>query len=525
MTPLQKKRLSYIPKKPTILADLNAITFAEKGATEAIGDKGEIEKRFPQTYGRPLIKMTHGKGGASKPLKVGVVLSGGQAAGGHNVITGLFDALKKIHPESHLFGFLGGPSGIVDGKYRDLSEDELANYRNQGGFDLIGSGRTKIESEEQFAKSLEVAKALELNGLVVIGGDDSNTNAALLAEYFIDKGCKTRVIGVPKTIDGDLQNEHVAISFGFDTACKTYSEMIGNIARDALSAKKYTHFIKLMGRSASHIALECALQTQPNYVLIGEEVEAKNQTLQAIAQDLIDVIERRGKEGKNYGVILIPEGLIEFIPEMKTLIQELNILLAQEGGSIEGLSAPSKKTFDYLPKEIQDQLLLDRDPHGNVQVSHIQTEMLLSHVVKAELKKRNFQGKFNAIHHFFGYEGRSCFPSNFDATYCYSLGIVSALLIREGFTGYMSCVTNLREPVEAWGVIGIPITSLMNMEVRKGKEKPVIQKALVDLKGQAFKRFARDRDKWKLQDHYQFPGPIQFEGDPSYTDQIPKILS
>lgn len=525
MTPLQKKRQTYSPKTPAILADLNGVTFSEKGATQAVGDQAEIQKRFPQTYGRPLIQMTQGKGEASKPLKVGVVLSGGQAAGGHNVITGLFDALKKFHPESHLFGFLGGPAGIVDGKYRDLSEDELADYRNQGGFDLIGSGRTKIETKEQFAKSLEVANSLQLDGLVVIGGDDSNTNAALLAEYFIEERCKTRVIGVPKTIDGDLQNEHVAISFGFDTACKTYSEMIGNIARDALSAKKYTHFIKLMGRSASHIALECALQTQPNYVLIGEEVEAKNQTLQAIAEDLIDVLEKRGKEGKNYGVVLIPEGLIEFIPEMKTLIQELNTLLAKEGGSVEQLSSASKKTFEYLPKEIQDQLLLDRDPHGNVQVSHIQTEMLLSHVVKAELKKRNFQGKFSAVHHFFGYEGRSGFPSNFDATYCYSLGIVSALLIREGLTGYMSCITNLAKPVEEWGVTGIPITSLMNMEMRKGKEKPVIQKALVDLEGQAFKQFARNRDKWKLQDHYQFPGPIQFEGDPSFTDQIPKIIS
>jgi len=523
MTPLQKKRLAYVPTIPQVLTDLNAVTFSEKGATESKGDQAEIKKRFPHLYGRPIMQPTKGST-ESKPLNIGVVLSGGQAAGGHNVIAGLFDAIKQFHPESHLFGFLGGPAGIIDGKYKDLSEDELANYCNQGGFDLIGSGRTKIETNEQFTKALEVALSLKLDGLVVIGGDDSNTNAALLAEYFIEKGCKTRVVGVPKTIDGDLRNEHVAISFGFDTACKTYSEMIGNIARDALSAKKYTHFIKLMGRSASHIALECALQTQPNITLIGEEVEAKNQTLQEIAEDLISIIERRGKEGKNYGVVLIPEGLIEFIPEMKVLIQELNTLLAKEGGSAEKLSADSKKTFDYLPKEIQNQLLLDRDPHGNVQVSHIQTEMLLSHVVKAELKKRNFEGKFNAVHHFFGYEGRSGFPSNFDATYCYSLGMVSALLVREGLSGYMSCVTGLTKPAAEWGVCALPITSLMNMEMRKGKEKPVIQKALVDLQGKAFKDFERHRDKWKLQDHYQFPGPIQFEGDSSYTDQMPLFM-
>lgn len=524
MTPLQKKRLSYTPVIPRLLSNLHALKFIESKKTTSKGNQNEIKQLFPHTYGRPIMCPRDGREQHTNSLNIGVVLSGGQAAGGHNVIVGLFDAIKSFHRESHLFGFLGGPSGIVRGKYKDLAEDELANYRNQGGFDLIGSGRTKIETEEQFARSLEVVRSLNLDGLVVIGGDDSNTNAALLAEYFIDKGCKTRVVGVPKTIDGDLQNEYVGISFGFDTACKTYAEMIGNIARDALSAKKYTHFIKLMGRSASHIALECALQTQPNYVLIGEEVEEKNQTLREIAHDLIAVIERRSEKEKNYGVILIPEGLIEFIPEMKRLIQEINKLLAQDKDPLQNLSVESRKIFEYLPSKIQDQLLLDRDPHGNVQVSHIQTEMLLSYIVQVELEKRNFRGNFNAIHHFFGYEGRSGFPSNFDATYCYSLGMVSALLVREGLTGYMSCITSLNKQAQDWGFCAVPITSLMNMEVRKGNKKPVIQKALVDLKGKAFKALERQRDKWKLQDCYQFPGPIQFEGDPSFTNQIPKFM-
>lgn len=524
MTPLEKKRLTYTPLLPHLLSDLNAITFEKKESTTAQGDKQAIKKHFPHTYGRSLMRPIQQKSASPKPLNVGVLLSGGQAAGGHNVITGLFDALKSFHPDSSLLGFLGGPSGLIEGKYRNLTESELSSYRNQGGFDLIGSGRTKIETKEQFAQSLQIVQSLDLDGLVIIGGDDSNTNAALLAEYFIDKKCKTQVVGVPKTIDGDLQNDHVAISFGFDTACKTYSEMISNIARDALSAKKYTHFIKLMGRSASHIALECALQTQPNYVFLGEEIEAKNQTLQEIAEDLIAIIKKRGEQGKNYGVILIPEGLIEFIPEMKKLIQELNTLLAKKGDLTKELSIESKKTFNYLPKQIQHQLLLDRDPHGNVQVSHIQTELLLSHVVKTELKKGDFKDSFNPVHHFFGYEGRSAFPSNFDTTYCYHLGMVSALLIREKLTGYMSCITGLMKPIQDWGFCALPITSLMHMEMRKGQEKPVIRKTLVDLKGKAFKKFERLRRGWELEDHYQFSGPIQFEGDPSYTDQIPKII-
>lgn len=521
MSPLQQKRASYQPIKPSILSELKHLGFNGQGETSAKGDRAEIQKRFPNTYGRPIMRPNSKSEAMRDPLRVGVVLSGGQAAGGHNVIVALFDTIKQFHRESHLFGFLGGPIGIIEGKYRDLAEDELRHYRNQGGFDLIGSGRTKIETVEQFKRALTVCEELQLNGLVVIGGDDSNTNAALLAEYFIDNRCQTRVIGVPKTIDGDLKNEHVLISFGFDTACKTYSEMIGNIARDSLSAKKYTHFIKLMGRSASHIALECALQTHPNYTLIGEEVQEKRQTLSEIVEDLTDVIERRAEAGKNYGIVLIPEGLIEFIPEINGLIRELNVILAKGGEDLDQLSDKGKKTFECLPKEIQRQLLIDRDPHGNVQVSHIQTEGLLSHLTLERLRERNFKGAFNPLHHFFGYEGRSALPSNFDANYCYGLGIVSALLIREGLTGYMSCLTDLTKPVEQWGICAVPITSLMNMEMRKGEKKPVIQKALVDLEGKAFKEFERNREKWKFEDHFRYPGPIQFEGEASYVNSVP----
>jgi len=524
MTPLQKKRMAYQPTLPRILENLGEITFEGKEKTSSVADASEIEKTFPKTFGRGVLHLVKGKGFPKKALKVGVVLSGGQAAGGQNVITGLFDALKAFHPESHLLGFLGGPSGIVEGKYQDLAEDFLANYRNQGGFDMIGSGRTKIETEEQLEKAFGVILKLQLDGLVIIGGDDSNTNAAVLAEYLLQKGCHTKVIGVPKTIDGDLKNDLVEISFGFHTACQTYSEMIGNIARDAASAKKYTHFIKLMGRSASHIALECALQTQPNLTLIGEEVAEKRQTLKQVTEQLADLIEKRGNGGKNYSVILIPEGLIEFIPEMKILIEELNQLLV-EGKDEKALSKEALETFGFLPKEIQHQLLLDRDPHGNVQVSHIQTELLLSTLVKAELNNRtSFKGKFNPVHHFFGYEGRSGFPTHFDATYCYALGHVAALLIKEGYTGYMSCLRHLSKHPQEWGVCGIPITSLMNLETRKGKAKPVIRKALVDLKGPPFKTFERGRAKWGLEDHYLYPGPIQFEGDSTYTECVPKIL-
>jgi pyrophosphate--fructose-6-phosphate 1-phosphotransferase len=537
MSPLQKARLAYRPTLPTILRDLGQLSFEGKEETTAVGDVDQIKSRFPRTFGRPFMYPVSKRVHSQKPLRVGVVLSGGQAAGGHNVITGLFDALKEVHLESVVVGFLGGPGGIVEGEARELSEDELAEYRNQGGFDLIGSGRTKIESDEQLQKSLESVQKLKLDGLVVIGGDDSNTNAAILAEYFLQNGCETHVIGVPKTIDGDLKNEYVEVSFGFDTACKTYSEMIGNIARDTLSAKKYTHFIKLMGRSASHIALECALQTHPNITLLGEEVAAKKQTLEEVTNEVADVIEKRGNEGKNYGVVLIPEGLIEFIPEMDTLIQTLNELLSklefpadiedeEKIIQVKGmLSEEVRKTYGFLPKSIQLQLLLDRDPHGNIQVSHIQTEELLSASVARELKRRqSFKGKFNPLHHFFGYEGRAGFPSNFDATYCYALGFISALLIREGLTGYMSAAYHLHLPAADWKICGIPITSLMNLEVRKGKEKPVIRKALVDLEAVAFKTFQRQRDKWKMGDHYRYPGPIQYIGEVSCVDAIPLSL-
>jgi len=524
MTPLQKYRLKYSPTLPKSLEGIKSLSFKQGEKTTSIANKEEIESLFPNSYGKPLLTPKRSDDLMNRPLKVGVVLSGGQAAGGHNVITGLFDALKEIHHESTLLGFLNGPSGIVEGKILELSEDLLANYRNQGGFDLIGSGRTKIETDEQIEKSLNVFDRLQLDGLVVIGGDDSNTNAAILAENCLARGCKTKVIGVPKTIDGDLKNQFVDISFGFHTATATYSEMIGNIARDAISAKKYTHFIKLMGRSASHIALECALNTHPNICLISEEVHEKKMTLAKITQDIADVIEKRGNQGKNYGVILIPEGLIEFIPEMGKLINELNTLLA-EGKDETALSNEAKSTFEFLPKEIQSQLLLDRDPHGNVQVSHIQTDLLFSKAVSEELKKReSFKGRFSPVHHFFGYEGRAGLPTNFDATYCYSLGRVSALLIREGHTGYMSAVRHLTRPFEEWDFCGIPITSLMNIEKRKGKDKPVIQKALVNLEGEAFKVFSRNRLKWTLDDHYGYPGPIQFDGDPAIINQRPQSL-
>ncbi|MDN3508430.1 MAG: diphosphate--fructose-6-phosphate 1-phosphotransferase [Candidatus Neptunochlamydia sp.] len=522
MTPLQKYRIKYQPILPKSLG--KNVVFKGSGSTTSLGDEKEIKAKFPKTFGRPLLHAEKGEKSVSKALKVGVVFSGGQASGGHNVITGLFDTLKMLHHESQLIGFLGGSLGIIEGKTLELSEDLLQSYRNQGGFDLIGSGRTKIETEEQLEKSIEVFNQLFLDGVVIIGGDDSNTNAAILAEFALSKGCKTKVIGVPKTIDGDLKNDFVGISFGFHTACHTYAEMIGNIARDASSAKKYTHFIKLMGRSASHIALECALLTQPNMTLIGEEIAEKKMTLKEITTSLADLIEKRGNQGNNYGVILIPEGIIEFIFEMKVLISELSTLLS-EGKDKNALSAEAKATFEFLPKEIAEQFLLDRDPHGNVQVSHIQTEILLSTLVKEELKERpSFKGKFSPLHHFFGYEGRAGLPTNFDATYCYTLGHIAALLIQDGHTGYMCAASQLAKPSSEWEVYAIPITSLMNMEVRKGKEKPVIRKALVDLDGVAYKFFERNRRKWMEEDHYLFPGPIQFEGDASFTDAPPKSL-
>jgi diphosphate-dependent phosphofructokinase len=523
---LQKLRAEFKPLLPNVLQNLHQIQFEKGEPTSCIAHQEKIKAHFPLTFGRPIVHGERENHRQEKPLKVGVVLSGGQAAGGHNVIVGIFDALNALCPQSKLLGFLGGPSGIVQNQVKELTFEEIAPYRNQGGFDLIGSGRTKIESEEQLKASLQTAQAHQLDGLVIIGGDDSNTNAAVLAEYFLKQGCKTAVIGVPKTIDGDLKNAHIATSFGFDTAARTYAEMIGNIERDALSAKKYYHFIKLMGRSASHITLECALACRPNVALIGEEIAASKMTLSQITGYLADVIEKRSQAGKNYGVVLVPEGLIEFIPEMKVLIAELN-QLAGEGQVLDKEQVAAKLTkeaascFSSLPEEIQKQLLLDRDPHGNVQVSFIETEKLLMSTVKKELKKRGFKGKFAAQNHFFGYEGRAGFPSSFDTHYCYALGYTAALLVDEGLTGYMSCVGNLHRPISEWTVSGIPITLLMHMEVRKGKEKPVIEKALVDLEGKPFQAFKEHRKDWGEGDYYCYPGPIQFFGDSKIVDVIP----
>ncbi|MDF2577803.1 MAG: diphosphate--fructose-6-phosphate 1-phosphotransferase [Chlamydiales bacterium] len=542
-SPLQTARQKFRPLLPHILNDLNNIEIEMGETTTAISDVEELNRLFPHTFGQKIVSFKKGHHEASaklnRPLRVGVVLSGGQAPGGHNVICGLFDALKQISPESQLLGFLKGPSGIIEKKYKELTAAELQNYRNQGGFDLIGAGRTKIETAEQLQASLQTAKDLNLDGIVVIGGDDSNTNAAVLAEFFKNNGCKTSVIGVPKTIDGDLKNEHIETSFGFDTAVKVYAELISNIARDALSAKKYYHFIKLMGRSASHITLECALQTHANIALIAEEVADNNYTLKHVTDSICDTICQRAEQGKDYGVVLIPEGLIEFIPEIKVLITELNELLATNSPHsaqlaqlpsikdkekyIQGhLNSMSAACFQNLPSEIQDQLLLDRDPHGNVQVSKIETEKLIMIAVERELKRRKdagaYKGKFNAQQHFLGYEGRAAMPTNFDSQYCYALGNVAAILIRSGLTGYMSQVKNLKQPVEEWKAGGIPITMLMNIELRHGHPKPVIQKALVCLSSKAFITYKNQRDLWALEDSYRYTGPIQFFGDRSLTD-------
>ncbi len=538
-SPLQQARIAYQSPLPEMLQSLADIAFTEGPPTESIDNKPQLAALFPKTYGQPLLHFQKGVKGESSPRRIGVVLSGGQAAGGHNVIAGLFDALHSLNPNSTLIGFLGGPSGIISNKSKEITPQLLSSYRNVGGFDMIGSGRTKIETAEQLQSSLTTIITHKLDGLVVIGGDDSNTNAALLAEYFLSKGCKTQVIGVPKTIDGDLKNQHVEVSFGFDTACKVYSEMIGNILRDCLSAKKYTHFIKLMGRSASHITLECALQTHPNMTFIGEEVRAKKSTLQDITKELCDMLCMRAEKGKNYGVILIPEGLIEFIPEIGTLIQELNdnvphntSLVSAIDGSVSAesraslvckqLSSASATCFKGLPEKIQLQLLLDRDPHGNVQVSRIETEQLLIATCTEELKRREtagaYKGTFTPISHFFGYEGRSGFPSNFDTHYCYALGTCAATLINGSHTGYMATLQKLTQPVAKWQPMGIPLTMLMTMEQRHGKPKAVIQKRLTDLSGKPFKTFAEKRATWAIDDDYRCPGPIQFWGDKAITE-------
>lgn len=540
---LQKERSKYSPKLPKSLRGQVKLTKGQK--TESVSDQAEIAQLFPNTYGMPIITFQAGnETNSPKPVNAGVILSGGQAPGGHNVISGIFDGLKKIHPDSKLYGFLGGPGGLVDHKYIELTSSIIDEYRNTGGFDIIGSGRTKLEEEAQFDKGLKIAKDLNLNALVIIGGDDSNTNACVLAEYYQKINAGVQVIGCPKTIDGDLKNEMIETSFGFDTATKVYSELIGNIQRDANSAKKYWHFIKLMGRSASHIGLECALKTQPNITLISEEVAQNKQTLGEIVEYMAGVVAQRSMDGNNFGVALIPEGLVEFVPEMKTLISELNDLLAE--GSATGkefqtldsnrrnewvatkLSEKSSKVFTSLPSGIATQLTLDRDPHGNVQVSLIETEKLLGEMVKSTLnewkKSGKFTGKFSAQYHFFGYEGRCAAPSNFDADYCYSLGYTASVLIAEGKTGYMSSVRNLTSPADEWIAGGVPVTMMMNMEKRHGHMKPVIQKALVDLDGTPYKYFVDHRNEWAKSTHYVYPGPIQYFGPTEVCDQPTETL-
>ena len=536
---LQKARASYQPKLPSAL--WGAVKAVEGEATQSVANQEEIKALFPTTYGLPVLSFE--KNSAAKnqaPINVGVILSGGQAPGGHNVISGLFDGIKAINKDSRLFGFLMGPGGFVDHKYIELTAEYINDYRNTGGFDIIGSGRTKLEMKEQFDKGLEILKELDIKALVIIGGDDSNTNAAVLAEYYKAQNAGVQVIGCPKTIDGDLKNEMIETSFGFDTATKVYSEVIGNIQRDCNSAKKYWHFIKLMGRSASHIALECALQTQPNVCIISEEVEAKNQTLADIVNNIANIVAKRAAKGDNFGTVLIPEGLIEFIPAMKSLIAELNDLLAktpkftemakeeQREFVLKSLSADNATTFASLPEGVARQLTLDRDPHGNVQVSLIETEKLLSEMVANRLKEMKdageYTGKFAALHHFFGYEGRCADPSNFDADYCYALGYNAAQLINNGATGYMSSIRNLTKPSVQWEAGGIPITMMMNMERRNGEMKPVIQKALVDLNGKPFQKFASCREEWAMNTCYTYPGPIQYFGPAEVCDQTSRTL-
>lgn len=537
---LQKERATYKPKLPKALK--SAVKIKEGEPTQSVDNHKEIKNLFPNTYGMSLVEFVPAEKQDSVRINVGVILSGGQAPGGHNVISGLYDEVKKLNPENRLFGFLMGPEGLVNHNYIEITETLINKYRNTGGFDLIGSGRTKLEKEEQFEKALEIIRELDIRALVIVGGDDSNTNACVLAEYYAAKNYGIQVIGCPKTIDGDLKNNQIETSFGFDTATKTYSELIGNIARDCNSARKYWHFIKLMGRSASHIALECALQTQPNICLISEEIETKDLSLNDIIEDIAKVVARRAQDGRNYGVVLIPEGLIEFIPSIGRLIGELNDLLAKHGNDykdldieaqrayiIDHLSEENKATFETLPDGVARQLSLDRDPHGNVQVSLIETERLISDMVEMKLNKWAKQGKYNGhfatIHHFLGYEGRCAAPSNFDADYCYALGTSAAQLIANGKTGYMAIVKNTTEKAENWIAGGVPITMMMNMERRNGELKPVIRKALVDLEGAPFKKFVELRDKWAKETSYIYPGPIQYWGPSDVCDQTTRTLA
>ncbi len=539
-SPLQIARYRYEPKLPTSLrGQLSAAGISYGAPTESVDNQSALKRIFEHTYGKPVAKFVAGTAEETPdthPVTVAVVLSGGQAPGGHNVIAGLLDALNALNAGSKLFGFLNGPGGILGDEAIEITPKFVDEYRNTGGFDMIGSGRTKIETPDQFQKALDVCAARNLDALVIVGGDDSNTNAALLAEYFLDKGSDIQVIGVPKTIDGDLKNESIEVSFGFDTATRTYAELIGNVARDAASARKYWHFIKLMGRSASHIALECALQTQPNVCIISEEVAERRQTLDSIVEEIVRTVTKRSANDERFGIVLVPEGLIEFVPEMKQLIGELNTLLAvnvshfaslntfedQSEWVNKRLSRDASYVFSSLPNEIQRQLLMDRDPHGNVQVSRIETEKLLVEMVSArldEMKHRGeFDGGFSALTHFFGYEGRCAFPSNFDADYCYSLGYTACVLINAGLTGYLAAVCNLAEPADNWQASGIPLTSMMNLEERHGSMKPVIRKALVELSGAPFRRFAAKRDEWAVKTEFRYPGAIQYYGPPEVCD-------
>lgn len=539
---LQKARAAYQPKLPPAFANGAMVKVIEGAKTSCVADADKISQYFSATFGSPELTFQPGQSGTLPALTVGVILSGGQAPGGHNVIAGLYDGLKSLNPASKLYGFLKGPDGLIKGEQILLTDEIIDAYRNTGGFDMIGSGRTKLETEEHFKSAQKHCEELGIKSLVIIGGDDSNTNACLLAEYYKKNGIGINVIGCPKTIDGDLKNDCIETSFGFDTACRVYSELIGNIGRDANSAKKYWHFIKLMGRSASHIALECALQTQPNIAIISEEVAARKMTLKDLVENIAEVVAARADRGMNFGVVLIPEGLIEFIPEMKTLIASLNDLLAQEAETFNSLFDTSEKlqfissrlsqdssfVFSSLPREIQVQLCLDRDPHGNVQVSLIETEKMLAEMVRVRLNELKsagvYKGKFSAQTHFFGYEGRCAAPSNYDADYCYSLGYTAAALLGAGATGYMASVRNTTKPASEWVAGGIPITMMMNVERRHGQDKPVIQKALVKLDGAPFREFAAHRAEWAVETSYVYPGPIQYFGPSEVCDQVTKTL-
>ncbi len=546
LSPLQKARYEYQPKLPGMLRNgISDICVKDGAATQSVADQDKIKALFPNTYGKNEITFQKGANtSVAKKQVVGVILSGGQAPGGHNVVCGLYDAIKATDKNNVLLGFKGGPSGLIDDDYIEFDDEYINAFRNTGGFDIIGSGRTKLETEEQFKIVTEVAKKHGLTAIVIIGGDDSNTNAAVLAEYMAANNTGVQVIGCPKTIDGDLKNEDIEASFGFDTATKTYSELIGNIERDANSAKKYWHFIKVMGRSASHVALECALETQANICLIGEEVAAKKMSLSAIADYIADAVEKRGNNGENFGVAIIPEGIVEFVPEFSMLIAEINELLAgkktEEFNALpdwdakydfikNGLSAAAFDVFKILPQFVQQQLFLERDPHGNVQVSLIESEKLFSALVKDKLDARKaagtYKGKFSAQHHFFGYEGRCAFPSNFDADYCYSLGYNAFMLIQYGYTGYLSKVSNLSKPAEEWVAGGMPITKMMNMERRNGEDKPVIRKALVELDGAPFKYFEAHRDEWAVKTSFLYPGAIQYFGPSEVCDLTTRTLA